>query len=62
MPSETTVHVAIELSLSSWLIATRLPGAEKPRVRRIEGGRHDWAIGTLGGPPPAGIDQAGRQR
>jgi transposase len=38
MPSETTVHVAIELSLSSWLIATRLPGAEKPRVRRIEGG------------------------
>jgi transposase len=38
MPSETTVHVAIELSSSSWLVATRLPGAEKSRVRRIDGG------------------------
>jgi transposase len=38
MPSETTVHVAIELSLSSWLVAIRLPHAEKSRVRRIEGG------------------------
>ena len=38
MPSETTVHVAIELSSSSWLVAIRLPGAEKSRVRRIEGG------------------------
>jgi transposase len=38
MPSKTTVHVAIELSSSSWLVATRLPGAEKSRVRRIDGG------------------------
>jgi transposase len=38
MPSENTVHVAIELSSSSWLVATRLPGAEKSRVRRIDGG------------------------
>src|SRR5215204_6535345 len=38
MPSEITVHVAIELSSSSWLVATRLPGAEKSRVRRIDGG------------------------
>ena len=38
MLSETTVHVAIELSSSSWLVAIRLPGTEKSRVRRIEGG------------------------
>ena len=38
MPSESIVHVAIELSVSSWLIAARLPGAEKPRLHRIEGG------------------------
>lgn len=38
MPSENTVHVAIELSVSSWLVAARLPGAEKSRLHRIEGG------------------------
>ena len=38
MPSENTVHVAIELSASSWLIAARLPGAGKPRLHRLEGG------------------------
>src|SRR6266481_4272250 len=38
MPSETTIHVAIELSVSSWLVATRPPGAEKPRLHHIEGG------------------------
>jgi transposase len=38
MSLENTVHVAIELSISSWLIATRLPGAEKPRLHRVEGG------------------------
>jgi transposase len=38
MPSENTVHVAIELSFSSWLVAARLPGAEKPRLHRVEGG------------------------
>jgi hypothetical protein len=38
MPSETTIHVAIELSVSSWLIAARPPGAEKPRLHHIEGG------------------------
>jgi hypothetical protein len=34
MPSESTVHIAIELSVSSWLVAARLPGAEKSRLRR----------------------------
>jgi transposase len=38
MPSENTVHVAIELAVSSWLVAARLPGAEKVRLLRIEGG------------------------
>src|SRR6266852_5548400 len=38
MPSENIVHVAIELSFSSWLVAARLPGAEKSRLHRIEGG------------------------
>jgi transposase len=38
MPSETTIHVAIELSVSSWLVATRPPGAEKSRLHHIKGG------------------------
>lgn len=38
MPSENTVHVAIELSASTWLTAVRQPGAEKSRLHRIEGG------------------------
>lgn len=38
MPSETTIHAAIELSLSSWLVAARVPGTEKLRLHRIEGG------------------------
>ena len=32
------VHVAIELSVSSWLVAARPPGAEKSRLHHIEGG------------------------
>ena len=38
MPSDNTVHVAIELSSSTWLIAARLPSTVKPRLHRIEGG------------------------
>ncbi len=38
MPSDNAVHVAIELSSSTWLVATRLPGTEKPRLHRMEGG------------------------
>ena len=38
MPSENTIRIAIELSLSLWLVAVRLPGAEKSRLHRIEGG------------------------
>ena len=38
MPSENTIRIAIELSVSSWLVAVRLPGAEKSRLHRIDGG------------------------
>ena len=38
MPSENTVHIAIELSFSSWLVAARLTGGKKSRLHRIEGG------------------------
>src|SRR4051812_50028488 len=38
MPSENTVHIAIELSFSSWLVAAPLTGAKKSRLHRIEGG------------------------
>ncbi len=38
MPSEITVHVAIELSVSSWVVAARLPGIDKSRLHRLEGG------------------------
>ena len=33
-----TLHLAIELSRSVWLVAARLPGAEKPSLHRIKGG------------------------
>lgn len=36
--SKTTVHVAIELSASSWLVAARLPGIKKVRLDRLESG------------------------
>jgi hypothetical protein len=38
MPSDNIIHIAVELSLSSWLVAARLPGTEKSRLHRIEGG------------------------
>jgi len=38
MPSKTTIYIAIELSVSSWLVAARLPGIEKARHRSIKGG------------------------
>lgn len=38
MPSENRVLIAIELSVSSWFVAARLPGSEKSRLHRVEGG------------------------
>jgi transposase len=48
MPSENIVHVAIELSFSSWLVAARLPGAEKARLHRIEGGNTAALLALIG--------------
>jgi transposase len=48
MPSESTVHIAIELSVSSWLIAARLPGAEKSRLHRVEGGNTAALLALIG--------------
>ena len=33
-----TVYIAVELSVSSWLVAARLPGVERQRQQRLEGG------------------------
>src|SRR5436190_18418104 len=48
MPSESTVHIAIELNVSSWLIAARLPGAEKSRLHRDEGGNTAALLALIG--------------
>ena len=46
--SETTVHIAIELSFSSWLVAARLPGAQKVRLHRVEGGNTAALLALIG--------------
>ena len=33
-----TILLAIELSASTWLVAARVPGREKPHLHRIDGG------------------------
>src|SRR4029077_10056588 len=38
MQSENIVYVSIELSVSSWLVAARLPHTEKLRLHRVAGG------------------------
>ena len=38
MSSDNIVHVAIELSAASWLVAVQIPWAEKSRVHRMERG------------------------
>jgi transposase len=40
-PNDTnspTILLAIELSASTWLVAARVPGSEKPHLHRIDGG------------------------
>ena len=34
----STIFLAIELSASSWLVAARVPGSDKPHLHRIDGG------------------------
>ncbi len=36
--NESTIYIAIELSTSLWLVATRLPGIAKSRMQRIDAG------------------------
>jgi transposase len=36
--SENVVYLALELSCSTWLVASRLPGAAKPSLHRLKGG------------------------
>jgi transposase len=38
MLADNIVYVSIELSVSSWLVAARLPGVKKSRLHRLEGG------------------------
>jgi len=37
-PPSDTVYVAIELSNTLWLVGTRLPGADKPKMHRLSAG------------------------
>lgn len=37
-PPSDTVYVAIELSNTLWLVGTRLPGADKPKMHRLAAG------------------------
>ena len=49
MPFENTVHVAIELSVSSWVVAARLPGTDKSRLHHLEGGDTAALLRTIAG-------------
>ena len=46
--NENTIHVAIELSTSLWLVGTRLPGAAKCRMHRMEAGDTAALLTLLG--------------
>jgi len=48
MLSENTIRIAVELSASSWLVAVRLPGADKSRLCRIEGGDATALLALIG--------------
>jgi transposase len=48
MLSENSIRIAIELSASSWLIAVRLPGADKSRLRRVDGGDARALVALIG--------------
>ena len=37
-PSKTTLHCALELSKSSWLLAIQFPDRPQPSLYRIKGG------------------------
>src|SRR4051794_24061825 len=62
MPSENIVHIAIELSFSSWLVAARLTGAKKSRLHRIEGGDTGALLALIAGAALARPDPTGSGR
>ena len=62
MPSENRILIAIELSRSSWLVAVRLPGGEKSRLHRVEGGDTDRVVGAHRRTAIARCDQARHAR
>ena len=47
MSPDNVAYIAIELSVTSWVVAARLPGAEKPRPHRIEGGDTAALLGLI---------------
>ena len=47
MSPDNVAYIAIELSVTSWVVAARLPGAEKPRLHRIEGGDTAALLGLI---------------
>src|SRR3954464_2462364 len=47
MPADNIVYVSIELSVLSWLVAARLPGVEKSRLHRLEGGDATALLKTI---------------
>jgi transposase len=48
MLSDNRILIAIELSRSSWLVAIRMPGVEKTRLRNIEGGDSEALLALVG--------------
>jgi hypothetical protein len=44
VPSKATVHCALELSKSSWLLAIQYPDRPQPSLYRIKGGDVDSLI------------------
>ena len=45
--AENAIHVAIELSQSTWLVAARLPQANKPKLFRVPGGQASELLALL---------------
>jgi len=58
MSLDNTLLVAIELSFSSWLVAARMPGADKSRIHKIEGGDAIALLALITGLKARATDQA----
>jgi transposase len=59
--NDNTIYIAIELSTSAWLIGTRLPGAAKSRMHRVDAGDITallTLLGALRARPVKGADRA----